>query len=103
MKSALKSKWVAALRSGKYKQTKQTLKREEADGSASFCCLGVLCEISPAVRERVTSSEILGASALAYAGFSSDQEDILMELNDGGSLRKRRTFRGIATWIEKNL
>lgn len=34
-------KWVKALRSGKYKQTKSELKDNNG-----YCCLGVLCEIS---------------------------------------------------------
>ena len=33
--------WVAALRSGKYKQGKGALSTEDR-----FCCLGVACEIS---------------------------------------------------------
>lgn len=33
-------KWVAALRSGEYKQTKNYLKNNEG-----FCCLGVLCDL----------------------------------------------------------
>ena len=37
----LKDKWIAALRSGKYKQGKGALQRNE-----SFCCLGVLCEVA---------------------------------------------------------
>lgn len=35
-------KWVNALRSGKYKQTKQVLKNHEG-----YCCLGVACDIFP--------------------------------------------------------
>ena len=34
-------KWVAALRSGKYKQGKNCLK----DSTGGFCCLGVACEL----------------------------------------------------------
>jgi len=34
-------KWIAALRSGEYKQTKGALRK--ADG---FCCLGVLCDLT---------------------------------------------------------
>lgn len=37
--------WLEALRSGKYKQTKGTLGRKNLDGSASYCCLGVACEV----------------------------------------------------------
>lgn len=37
-------KWVAALRSGKYKQGRSYLKRVD-DGEARYCCLGVACEL----------------------------------------------------------
>lgn len=40
MDQAVKAKWVAALRSGEYKQAKGALK----DGGG-FCCLGVLCDL----------------------------------------------------------
>lgn len=41
MTPELKSLWIAALRSGKYEQTKSVL-RDERNG---FCCLGVLCDL----------------------------------------------------------
>ncbi len=41
MKKDIMQKWVKALRSGKYKQTTETLK-----GKNGFCCLGVLCDLS---------------------------------------------------------
>ncbi len=41
MKPEIKARWVAALRSGEYKQGQKMLKN--LDGS--FCCLGVLCEL----------------------------------------------------------
>lgn len=37
--------WVAALRSGKYKQGRGYLRRE-IRGEMEYCCLGVLCDIS---------------------------------------------------------
>lgn len=40
MKKDVADKWVAALRSGEYKQTRSLLK-----DSNGYCCLGVLCEI----------------------------------------------------------
>jgi len=46
MDYAVKAQWIAALRSGKYKQGKHRL-RSDTD---EFCCLGVLCDISPAAR-----------------------------------------------------
>jgi len=39
-------KWIAALRSGKYKQTHEALCVENASGQKAYCCLGVLCEVS---------------------------------------------------------
>ena len=47
-------KWVDALRSGEFEQTKGQLGRVEEDGSRSYCCLGVLCEL--AAREGVIES-----------------------------------------------
>lgn len=43
MKKEIADKWIAALRSGKYKQAKMALRDPEND---SYCCLGVLCDIS---------------------------------------------------------
>lgn len=49
MNEELKAKWVAALRSGEYQQTKGTLHRDSEDKEvkagkvcAGYCCLGVL-------------------------------------------------------------
>jgi hypothetical protein len=41
MKEDVKNKWIEALRSGKYEQTDNRLKKDN-----KFCCLGVLCDIS---------------------------------------------------------
>lgn len=40
MDKAIKGKWIAALRSGKYPQGQGALNR-----NGSFCCLGVLCDV----------------------------------------------------------
>jgi hypothetical protein len=40
MDEDVKNKWVAALRSGEYKQCRGVLKTEKG-----HCCLGVLCEV----------------------------------------------------------
>src|SRR3954467_3257157 len=37
----VRAKWVAALRSGEYKQTKSYLHDEQG-----YCCLGVLCDLA---------------------------------------------------------
>lgn len=41
-----RKRWVAALRSGKYKQTQGQLRLGSSPEYHSYCCLGVLCEIS---------------------------------------------------------
>lgn len=40
MNQEIKQKWVTALRSGNYKQTKTML-----HAASGYCCLGVLCDI----------------------------------------------------------
>lgn len=40
MNPEIKSKWISALRSGKYPQEQQTLHSENG-----YCCLGVLCDL----------------------------------------------------------
>jgi len=40
MNPDVKQKWIAALRSGDYKQTREQLRREN-----SYCCLGVLTDL----------------------------------------------------------
>lgn len=40
MKPEIKTKWIAALRSGEYKQGKMFLKHAD-----EYCCLGVLCDL----------------------------------------------------------
>lgn len=42
MNSEIKTKWLAALRGGKYKQGQQVLHNTDDN---TYCCLGVLCEV----------------------------------------------------------
>ena len=39
-------KWIAALRSGEFKQGKKRLRNLDTMGNKTYCCLGVLCEIA---------------------------------------------------------
>lgn len=54
MPAALKQHWLYALRSGAFKQGKNALRRME-DGEYSYCCLGVLVEITEGFDEEPTS------------------------------------------------
>lgn len=44
MDPEIKAKWIAALRSGKYKQGQNAMRIVAPDGDC-FCCLGVLCDV----------------------------------------------------------
>lgn len=97
MDAKLKSKWAAALRSGKYRQTDSYLEHE-----GGFCCLGVLCAIQganinkllPGDEDRMTSALPRGFNA----GLSVKQRTHLAAMNDRG-----KNFYEIADCIEKNL
>ena len=49
MNEEIGQRWVAALRSGKYQQTQEELRRSGLPGYStlepSYCCLGVLCDL----------------------------------------------------------
>ena len=52
MNKKIKQKWLEALRSGQYKQCKETLTNGEG-----FCCLGVLCNIHALEHNKVWENE----------------------------------------------
>lgn len=92
MDEETKDKWVAALRSGKYKQCQNDLR---ADGG--FCCLGVLADIKGvdwhyrADFEREDESFLLNE----FAGIGDPYQKALAHKNDGGW-----SFDQIANYIE---
>lgn len=115
MQPEIKTKWLAALRSGKYAQGQGKL----YNGSA-FCCLGVLCDVMSQdsweelsfdetsepdtyLHEFGDSNEVLDSIFREEIGISSDAQDKLTKMNDGGKDEPARTFAQIADWIEENL
>ena len=110
MNPELKAKWLAALRSGEYKQAKSVLNTGD-----SFCCLGVLCDISGMgrwVRDDRNRAFIYYEYGEAYrefaelpiplqkgAGIEVVEEAALIQMNDD----EDKTFTEIADWIETNL
>jgi hypothetical protein len=73
--------WVKALRSGKYKQTKNVL--YEADRNA-FCCMGVACDISGVSPEKWHGSDytVLPLEVQEKLNLSSDYGSFLDEEDD---------------------
>lgn len=94
MDAELKAKWVAALRSGEYKQCENVLTTGEA-----YCCLGVLRElIAPGSTDTSEDSEHLSDAHSDQAGLTNEHQLILAGKNDSGV-----GFPQIADWIEANL
>lgn len=108
MNPEIKTKWVAALRSGYYIQGTGVLRSQ----GNKFCCLGVLCDI-------IDPSKWMRGSASCYSynshndpkeggipqglreelGISKAQSGQLIVMND----TKKNLFDEIATYIEENL
>lgn len=100
MKKAIATKWVKALRSGKYKQGRGCLLDE-----GKYCCLGVLCEVvSPESRDWYFGAQLTktiagkcGIKSLDGALPESSESYSLSILNDSGV-----SFETIAKIIEDN-
>lgn len=105
MDSKVKARWVAALRSGDYKQGRLRLRTTSKLAGDKFCCLGVLCDIEQPTRWRMFkewandgSVSQLPLELRQEVGIGPGEQLSLIELNDGGS-----NFEAIADWIEEYL
>lgn len=98
--------WIEALRSGKYRQAKEALRRK----NGSMCCLGVLCELmgvewtTDGGREgkllpKGTRDHTAPSEAMEFVGLVSQTGNFdggnLADLNDSG-----KRFKAIASIIE---
>ncbi len=95
MDKELKAKWVAALRSGEYKQGKTFLRREDN----SYCCLGVLLDVAGVDRKKwdgMCITPFKGGVGNEY--LDSCDASPLANMNDEG-----KPFTEIADYIEENL
>jgi len=116
MKPEIKSKWIAALRSGEYKQAEGMLRASED----TMCCLGVLCEIyrqdnnGPDWQQEcyLGRSSYPANEVLEWAELDSShpnpavnfdgKKTYLGNLNDGSGVPKQ-DFGSIANIIEEQL
>lgn len=117
MDKEIKSKWLKALRSGRYKQTQTMLKDD-----IGYCCLGVLCTVVGAKwREdphdeymravldgkviNEPGSEVLRLVFLRKIGLTKVRQEVLTNMNDGNGNKgvPAHSFKQIADYIEKNL
>lgn len=104
MNPELKSEWVAALRSGKYRQARGHICASSSRlDSFGFCCLGVLLS----VHQRRTPGQPVFQTPNVYAYveetlLQTEQfvaVDKLVSMNDA----QRKSFAEIADWVEENL
>lgn len=120
MDKRIARRWVKALISGKYKQADGKLKDVQINGRDSYCCLGVLCDITRKETggtwggttsrswgtEQHSDTEFVVGNSGAWAlppervydacGLSQDLAHELASMND-----ERKTFRTIAKRIAK--
>lgn len=113
-----KDKWIAALRSGQYKQTMVRLHSTEeekvncADGTilcipAGYCCLGVLADQDSSLRREIFrlresfdgNSSLLDSDLLNKYGILVEEQTTLIRMND----TEKKSFTEIADYIEAEL
>ena len=93
MEPIVKKLWLAALRSGVYPQGEGRLFRK-----GKYCCLGILCEISPVESSWWHSLDLPPEVIRKWAGLESVDPIGLSSLNDSGT-----PFSEIADIIEERL
>ena len=108
MDKELKTKWVEALRSGEYEQGRMSLRRLKNDGGYSYCCLGVLADITDnnAWEDKDRWNNEGGYFSnymLDEFGITEKFQDAVMVMNDGNSKNKPKSFTEIANYIEEIL
>jgi hypothetical protein len=105
MDKKLKSKWIKALTSGRYRQTTETLKDHNG-----YCCLGVLLTVTRKGRwddcmyrigsgddEMQLEGDLNGFKE--QIGITRAQQTALISMND----KQGASFKEIASWIRKYL
>jgi hypothetical protein len=104
LKQAAKKKWVEALRSGKYPQGQGDLRIDDQDNANfSYCCLGVAngsswsCgTLDSKIFASMCTKRSLGADPELAIGELQERLTCMNDVDD-------KSFKEIASWINKNL
>ena len=108
LKSDIKARWVAALRSGKYKQGIGALR----DTDDTYCCLGVLCDIVKdevggeweSISEKLTHYNFVTPTA-AHSALLPDSVETYVGLETGDviivSLAPSHISRPVTAWNDE--
>lgn len=103
-----KEKWLKALRSGEYKQGQSEL----YNGEDKYCCLGVACDVAGHGKSLKQHGHFGSISMTKFKNVpemikgrcnNDDHIEKLTNMNDGWNLKRPRSFKQIANWIERNL
>ena len=106
---AFKKKWIAALRSGDYKQGMGTLYDFTDD---RYCCLGVAGIVGGLKQKEISKADILNGVELGFDPVKRgvpevicgrNNNPIVSKLIDMNDAQLGFDFNGIANWIEENL
>lgn len=132
MDAELKTKWVAALRSGEFRQATGKLRDGDPEGDGyAFCCLGVLCVVKGAAWQDYSGLDYEGEDYVTYSrvpvadgkmlslgedeelneqflreiGIPQDEQSTLVGMNDGNEKARlaSQPFEKIAAYIESKL
>ena len=68
------TKWIEALRSGKYQQGKCFLHQKNSKGEEYFCCLGVACNISNLATQEVHPPDAESESNVTVISYTSSND-----------------------------
>jgi hypothetical protein len=108
VKKTIMQKWVKALRSGKYKQAQELLRKvdRETGEVVGHCCLGVLCDLYRKEKRKGWSPRLGAAypsdTVASWAGMDHWNPKVdgveLAQLNDAYN----KSFAEIADIIEAN-
>lgn len=107
-----KAKWIAALRSGEYKQCKMSLCKAEPDGLKTYCCIGVGYLVAKGIDPTDSVSGYIHPHSMDIDGVPSLLIGGVGGSNAGGEVRLRlvrmndeenKSFLEIADYIEENL
>ena len=92
-----KRNWVRALRSGKFKQGRSSLRHTTSNDEVEYCCLGVACEI------KITQD---GKHPIYGKNFYVDVDFLPLNIQEQLVIMNdvhKYNFNEIADWIEQNL
>ena len=108
---SFKKKWVAALRSGDYRQTKSYLCEDISHSETpelGFCCLGVACVVAKVDPKEIAGKDYidphfcLGVPEVLCGDIDPESTETVREklafFNDSG-----KSFNWIASYIERYL